>query len=95
MAMQIATIRKINNFKALIGDKLYTRTDILSMIENRTDMPSWTTLRKYEIVTVKCIETFIMEMADNDNILWNGYYEWNPTTEKWIVDHNFNMYGLT
>lgn len=95
MTMQKATAAKIANFKALIGDKLYTYNDILSMIENRKDIPSWNTLRKYNVIDVVKTYSYTTELEDTgDALLWNGWYEWNPTTGKWIIDHNFNMYGL-
>lgn len=95
MAMRLDTLKKINNFKALIGTRLYTYNDLLSLIENRKDMPSWATLRKYGVIDVIRTESYTTEVDDvGDAVLWNGWYEWNEKTGKWIIDHNFNLYGV-
>ena len=44
MAMQNATAKKIANFKALIGNNIYTYDDLMSLMEGRKDLPSWTIL---------------------------------------------------
>ena len=93
--MQKLTAQKINNFKTLMGEHLYTYNDLMSLIENRNDMPSWATLRKYNVVDIIRTESYTTELPDEgDALLWNGWYEWNNETKKWIIDHNFNLYGL-
>lgn len=95
MKMQLATAKKIENFKALIGNNLYTYNDLMSLIEGRKGMPSWATLRKYNVIDVIKTYSYTTELDDTgDALLWNGWYEWNAATGKWIIDHNFNMYGL-
>ena len=95
MKMQKATETKIENFKNLIADNLYTYDDLMSLMEGRKDVPSWATLRKYGIVEVKRTESYTTELEDKDEaLLWNGWYEWDVKAGKWIIDHNFNLYGL-
>ena len=93
--MQKTTAKKIDIFKTLIGNKLYTYNDLMSLIEDRKDVPSWATLRKYNVIDVIKTESYITELDDTgDALLWNGWYKWNEKTHKWIIDHNFNLYGL-
>lgn len=96
MAMQIGTIRKINNFKALMGDKTLLYDEIISLIEaHKNEVPSWTTLRKYGIIDVVRVERYDTEAEDTgDALLWNGWYQWNAEKKVWIIDHIFNLYGL-
>lgn len=95
MAMQNATAKKIANFKALIGNNIYTYDDLMSLMEGRKDLPSWTTLRKYNVVDVVKTESYFTKLDDTgDALLWNGWYEWDAKDNKWIIDHNFNLYGL-
>ena len=93
--MQNATAKKIENFKALIGNNLYTYNDLMSLIEGHKDVPSWATLRKYKVIDVIKTYTYTTKLADTgDALLWNGWYEWDASSNQWIIDHNFNMYGL-
>lgn len=95
MKMQKATEIKIENFKHLIADNLYTYEDLMSLMEGRKDVPSWATLRKYNVIDIVKTESYTTELDDTgDALLWNGWYEWNPETKKWIIDHNFNLYGV-
>ena len=95
MKMQKATEKKIENFKNMIANRLYTYDDLMTLMEGRKDIPSWSTLRKYNIIEVKKTENYTTEMEDKDEaLLWNGWYEWNEKSGKWIIDHNFNLYGL-
>lgn len=95
MTMQKATAKKIENFKALIGSNLYTYEDMLSIIADRKDVPSWATLRKYNVIDVIKTYSYTTKLADTgDALLWNGWYEWDASSNQWIIDHNFNMYGL-
>lgn len=95
MKMQNATTKKIENFKTLIGNNLYTYNDLMSLIEGRKDMPSWATLRKYNVIDVIKTYSYTTKLADTgDALLWNGWYEWDASSNQWIIDHNFNMYGL-
>ena len=95
MKMQLATAKKIENFKALIGNNLYTYNDLMSLIEGHKGMPSWATLRKYNVIDVVKTYSYTTKLADTgDALLWNGWYEWDASSNQWIIDHNFNMYGL-
>lgn len=95
MAMQKMTAMKIDNFKKMMGDRILTYNDLLPLIENDKNMPSWATLRKYNVIDIVKTESYTTELDDcGDALLWNGWYEWNPETKKWIIDHNFNLYGV-
>lgn len=95
MAMRKDTEKKIETFRQFIGNNSYTYNDLMALIENRKDLPSWNTLRKYNIIDVVRTESYTTELNDEgDALLWNGWYEWNAKTGKWIIDHNFNIYGL-
>ena len=95
MKMQKATEIKIENFKRLIADNLYTYDDLMSLIEGRKDVPSWATLRKYNVIDVIKTYSYTTKLADTrDALLWNGWYEWDEQAGEWVIDHNFNMYGL-
>lgn len=96
MAMQIGTIKKITNFKALMGDKELRYEEINDIISAHSkDVPSWTTLRKYNVIDVVRVEGYSVELSDEGEAqLFNGWYEWNPITGKWIIDHNFKIYKL-
>lgn len=95
MKMQAATVKKIENFKELIKDNLYTYNDLMSLMEGRKDLPSWATLRKYNVIDIVKTESFVTKLEDSgDALLWNGWYEWDSKDNKWIIDHIFNLYGL-
>lgn len=95
MTMQHATAVKIANFKNLIGNHLYTYEDIMTLIKDRKDVPSWATLRKYNVIDVIKTYSYTTKLDDTgDALLWNGWYEWDASCNQWIIDHNFNMYGL-
>ena len=95
MAMQNLTLRKIENFKALIGDKTYTYNDLMTLMEGRKDIPSWATLRKYNVIDIVRTEEYTTELDDTgDALLWNGWYQWDEKKNKWIIDHVFHIYGL-
>ena len=93
--MQNATKAKIDNFKALIGDKALTYNDIMAMMEGHKGLPSWATLRKYNVIDVVRTEHYETELPDEgDALLWNGWYKWDADRKVWIIDHTFNLYGL-
>lgn len=96
MAMQIGTIKKIANFKGLMGDKELRYEEINDIINAHSkDVPSWATLRKYNVIDVVRVEGYSVELPDEGEAkLWNGWYEWNAAKQVWIIDHFFKIYKL-
>ena len=96
MAMQIATIKKINTFKELMAGRELRYEEIMDLInEHQKDVPSWTTLRKHNVIDVVRVEGYTVELPDEGEAkLWNGWYEWNATKQVWIIDHYYKIYKL-
>lgn len=96
MAMQIGTIKKINTFKELMGNKELRYEEINDILATHgKDVPSWATLRKYNVIDVVRIEGYNIELPDEGEAkLWNGWYEWDAIKQVWIIDHFFKIYKL-
>lgn len=95
MKMQMATMRKIDNFRNMLGTRVMTYTDITDIISGNPNMPSWTTLKNYDIIQVVGVESYNTYAEDaGDALLWNGWYQWDEDNNRWIIDHTFTLYGL-
>lgn len=96
MSMQIATIKKINTFKALMGAQELRYEEIMNIIESHSkEVPSWTTLRKYGVLDIVRVEGYTIEAEDSgDALLWNGWYQWDEKKKIWVIDHFFKIYKV-
>lgn len=101
--MNTATATKIENLRALIPADGLTMDAIMRLTYRAENLPSVTTLRKYNLLKVVRIESIVSTMteeemedtcAEEPDFGWNSSWIWDEVANLWVSKEEIKFFGI-
>lgn len=99
--MTNSMMKKIENLRNLLGEKGMPYSDICNLVFRNNDLPSMTTLHKFNLLKVVRVEEWEETMTE-DEWEWNDmndddsseYWDWDEDRNLWVCEDSLKYYGV-